>query len=73
MDPATEVLIAELHRQGLLDGPAIANMAERLDRIGERDAADRVRGIPLSNKLDDPAEVRAVLTLVPRDGGNRPD
>lgn len=64
LDPATEILIAELHRQGLLDGEALANIAARLDASGEADAAMAVRMVPVANALDTPEVRRSGLHVV---------
>lgn len=70
LDIATEILIAELHRQGVLDGAAIQNMARRLRECGEHDEASAVEGVVLGNALDSPEARRATLHSI--DGGNGP-
>lgn len=71
-DPALDtlfVLIAELHKRGVIGEAELASMARRLDMAELPDEADRVRSVPLSNLFDDPDEIRAGLHIVP-DGGN---
>ncbi|MES2903766.1 MAG: hypothetical protein V4696_06230 [Pseudomonadota bacterium] len=75
-DPALstliEVLIAELHLAGALDGANISNMARRLREAGFEDQAAGVMFLPFVNAMDSPEERRATLSLVP-DGGNEAD
>lgn len=66
-----EVLIAELHREGVLDGENLHNMARRLGEAGFPDEAEGLMAIPFLNALDSPAERRALIREVPPvDGGN---
>ena len=71
IDIVTEILIAELHRNGLLDDAALQNMARRLTECGEGETADEVLGVVIGNALDDPGERRATLHAI--DGGNHAD
>lgn len=71
MDLLTGILIAELYRQDLFDGAALANMASRLDRAGDHEAADAIRAIPVANALEAPDARRAVMHIF--DGGNKDD
>lgn len=69
MDITTATLIAELHRQGVLDSHAIDNIANRLERAGEDAEADRIRMLVVANALDDPENRRSGIHLV-SNGGN---
>lgn len=73
LEIALEVLIAELHRQGVLDGEAIANMARRLEEAGEGGLGQEVLGVVLANALDEPRARRATLHVVGPNGGNDED
>lgn len=66
------VLIAELHRAGIIDAAQLSNMGRRLDMSGLDDLAERVRFIPLSNAMDNPKAMQASLHLI-SGGGNDPD
>lgn len=66
-----EVLIAELHRAGALDGDNLHNMARRLREAGFPDEADGVLFTPFANAMDDPETRRGLIQAVPEcDGGN---
>jgi hypothetical protein len=72
IEPALDavfVLMAELHREGVLGGRNITNMARRLEMAELPDLAARVAMLPLCNEIDEPGAIRAHLSLVP-DGGN---
>lgn len=68
---ATFILIAELHRSGLLLPANLASMARRFELGGHTELAERLRMIPLANAIDTPENNRAALALV--DGANEPD
>jgi hypothetical protein len=70
IDPALAVLIAQLHRNGTLDGADIANMKRRLIEGGNPVLAEELDGVVLSDLIDDPRERRASLYALPADGGN---
>ena len=61
------LIIAELHKIGMFDRVNLASIARRLEMAGESDTAERVRFLPLSNALTDPAEMRAGIYAI--DGG----
>ena len=69
LDIVTEVLVAELHRQGLLDANAIENMARRLIEAGEPDLGAQLLGVIIGNALDEPDERRRTFYIVDS-GGN---
>jgi len=62
------IIIAELHRIGMFDAGNLASIARRLELVGEDDAADRVRSLPLSNALTDPEAMRSNIYAI--NGGN---
>lgn len=69
-----EILIAELHRDGTLDGENLTNMARRMEEAGFPNEASGVLFIPFANAMDSPEERRALMGVVPPlDGGNVPD
>jgi len=61
------ILIAELQRDGVLEGANITSMVRRLELSNLPDLAQRVQMIPLSNALDDPDEIRGAMFAI--DGG----
>jgi hypothetical protein len=61
------IVIAELHRIGMFDYGNLASIARRLELVGEDDAAERVRMLPLSNALTDPEAMREGFYAI--DGG----
>lgn len=67
--PALEVLIAQLHLIGVLEGSDIANMARRLRECGRDDLANAIFGIVIANAVDVPEVRRSMMQAVP-DGGN---
>ncbi len=69
IDPVLAVLIAQLHRNGTLDGADVANMQRRLIEGGAPDLAEGLGGVILSDMIDDPARRRASIHAL-RDGGN---
>ncbi|MES2904629.1 MAG: hypothetical protein V4696_10630 [Pseudomonadota bacterium] len=71
-DTLLEVLIAELHLAGVLDGDNLRNMGRRLREAGLEELAEGVEFIPFVNAMDDPEARRAMMVAVP-DGGNEPD
>jgi len=72
LDITLEILIAELHRQGMLDANALENMARRLIEADEADLADQVLGVILGNALDEPCERRQTFYIVPSGGNDKP-
>lgn len=58
-DALTEVLIAQLVRNGVLSRPDIATMKRRLIEGGDAAAAETLTMIVLSDLIDDPASRRA--------------
>ncbi|MFN3474085.1 MAG: hypothetical protein ACK4ZW_08575 [Blastomonas sp.] len=76
IDPIIEVLLAQLHKTGLLTGDDLSNMANRLESINMEAAAYAVRFIPLANAMDEPDERRAGFEVIEGggiDGGNEAD
>lgn len=65
------ILIAELQRDGVLDGANITSMVRRLEMSDLPNLAQRVKMIPLSNAMDDPDEIRGAMFAI--DGGKKPD
>jgi len=65
------ILIAELQRDGVLDGRNITSMVRRLELSDLSDLAQRVQMIPLSNALDEPDDIRSGFEVI--DGGKRED
>lgn len=64
------ILLAELHKAGVLDSANLASIARRLELSGEDDLAERVQALPLSNFLTDPETMRASIHAI--DGGGNP-
>jgi hypothetical protein len=62
------ILLAELHRIGLVDLGNLACIARRLELANEMDLAERVQAIPISNALTYPDAIRAGIYLI--NGGN---
>lgn len=65
------ILIAELQRDGMLDGRNITSMVRRLEMSDLPELAERVKMIPLSNAFDDPDEIRVGFEVI--DGGKHFD
>jgi hypothetical protein len=65
------ILIAELQRDGVLDGANITSMVRRLEMSDLPNLAQRVQMIPLSNAMDDPDEIRGTMFAI--DGGKHKD
>lgn len=61
------LIIAELHKIGMFDSVNLASIARRLELAGDPETAERVRFLPLSNALTDPAEMRAGMYVVDED------
>lgn len=70
-DTVVHALIAQLHAIGLLRADDLAAIAKRLDFSDMGNAAARVRQLPLSDAMIDPAFMRSGLTVI--DGGNVDD
>lgn len=68
LDPALEVLIAQLHLIGVLEGSDISKMARRLRECDRPDLASAVQGVIFGNAMDSPDERRAGIHAI--DGGN---
>ena len=62
------ILLAELHRIGLVDLGNLTCIARRLELANEMDLAERVQAIPISNAFTEPDVIRAGIYLI--NGGN---
>ena len=67
IDPVLAVLIAQLHRNGILTGPDVANMQRRLIEGDNEALAEGLMGVILSDMVDDPGRRRASIHSI--DGG----
>lgn len=71
LDPVTEVLIAQLRRNGTLSNADLANMKRRLIEGGNPDLAEAITWLLFSDAIDDPELRRAGIHSI--DGGNVTD
>jgi hypothetical protein len=71
LDTVLHALIAQLFAAGLFRASDLTAIAKRLDFSEMPEAAERIRQLPLSDAMIDPASIRSGFTVV--DGGNGTD